>query len=109
MKRAKWLQETRQMRFEEACEYWTDRHLTQEEAASLPGVCSRTFRRYVCRYEEESYEGLLDRRMNEVSRRRAPVDEVMQVVEQYREDHEGWNVRHYHAWYRRSGGTRYYT
>ena len=37
MKRAKWLQETGLMRFEEAHEDWTDRRLTQEEAASLPG------------------------------------------------------------------------
>ncbi len=109
MKRAKWLQETRPMRFAEVHEDWTDRHLTQEEAASLPEVCSRTFRRYVCRYEEESYEGLLDRRMNEVSHRRALVDEVMQVVEQYRRDYESWNVRHYYDWHCRSGGTRSYT
>ncbi len=81
------------MRFAEAYEDWTDRRLTQEEAASLPGVCSHTFRRYVCRYEEESHEGLLDRRMNEVSHRRVPVDEMMQVVEQYHRDHEGRNMR----------------
>ena len=32
---------------------WEERRLTQEEAARLPGVCARTFRRYVARYEEE--------------------------------------------------------
>jgi len=94
------------MRFEEACEGWTEKRLSQEEAASLMGVCSRTFRCYVYRYEEEGYEGLLDRRMSGVSHRRAPVDEVMQVAEQYRRDHGGWNVRHFHAWYRRAGGNR---
>jgi hypothetical protein len=30
-------------------------------------------------------------------------------VENYRSRHEGWNARHFHAWYRRDGGTRSYT
>jgi hypothetical protein len=38
------------------------------------------------------------------------VDEVMQVVDLYQRRHEGWNVRHFHAWYRRDGmGTRSYS
>ena len=37
MSRAEWLQETRQMRFEEAHEGWTGSRLTQEEAAVLLG------------------------------------------------------------------------
>ena len=47
MGRAKWLQETRMARFEEALDSWTEKRLTQEEAAALLGVCPRTFRRYV--------------------------------------------------------------
>ncbi len=109
MIRAQWLQETRQMRFEEAYEGWNKSRLTQEEAANLLGVCSRTFRRYVDRYEEEGLDGLLDKRMCEVSHRRAPVDEVMRLVERYRAHHRGWNVRHFHSWYRRDGGQRSYT
>ena len=35
------------MRFEEAYEGWTENRLTQEEAARLLGVCSRTFRRTI--------------------------------------------------------------
>ena len=54
MKRALWLQETRLTGFEEAYEDWTERRLTQEDAASLLRACSRTFRRYMYRYEEES-------------------------------------------------------
>ena len=109
MSRAEWLQETRQMRFEEAHEGWTGSRLTQEEAAALLGVCARTFRRYVDRYEEDGLEGLMDKRLCEVSHRRAPVDEVMKLVEQYRRGHRGWNVKHFHAWYRRDGGGRSYT
>ena len=109
MKRAGWLQETRQMRFEEAREGWTGGRLTQEEAAALLGVCARTFRRYVDRFEEAGLEGLCDQRLSKVSHRRAPVDEVMKLVDRYKTHHRGWNVRHFHAWYRRDGGERSYT
>jgi hypothetical protein len=52
MKRTEWLQETRKMRFEEAYEGYKKRNLTQSEAALLPGVYDRTFRRYMNRYDE---------------------------------------------------------
>ena len=39
-------------RFEEALGAWTEHRLNQEEAALLLGVCARTFRRYIDRYEE---------------------------------------------------------
>lgn len=97
------------MRFEEAHSGWRERRLTQEEAARLLGVCERTFRRYIDRYEEAGLEGLIDQRLHQVSHRRAPVDEVMRLVESYRSRHEGWNAKHFHAWYRRDGGTRSYT
>ena len=54
------LQETKQMRFEEAYSGWTERRLTQEDAAQLLGVCARTFRRYIDRYEEDGLDGLLE-------------------------------------------------
>ena len=73
MKRTVWLQETKQMRFEEAYSGWTERRLTQEDAAQLLGVCARTFRRYIDRYEEDGLDGLLDKRLSQVSHRRAPV------------------------------------
>jgi transposase len=109
MRRTEWREETRKMRFEEAYGGWQERRLTQEEAARLLGVCERTFRRYVDRYEEAGLEGLIDKRLGQVSHRRAPVDEVVRLVESYRGRHEGWNARHFHAWYRRDGGTRSYT
>ena len=96
-------------RFEEAYGAWTEDRLDQEEAARLLGVCARTFRRYIDRYEEAGLEGLLDKRMHQASHRRAPVDEVMRLVERYRSRHRGWNVKHFHAWYRRDGGRRSYT
>ena len=53
MSQTELLQEIRLMRFEEAYGGWTESRLTQEEAARLPGVCERTFRRYIDRYEED--------------------------------------------------------
>jgi len=109
MKRAEWLQETRQMRFEEAYGGWQGERLTQEEAARLLGVCERTFRRHIDRYEDEGLDGLINKRLNQVSHRRAPVDEVMKLVDRYRSRHEGWSAKHFYAWYRRDGGERSYT
>lgn len=109
MKRAEWLQETRKMRFEEAYGGWQSGRLRQEEAARLLGVCERTFRRYIDRYEDEGLDGLIDKRLNQVSQRRAPVDEVLKLVDRYRSRHEGWNAKHFYAWYQRDGGQRIYS
>ena len=63
MRRTEILWEVRKMRFEEIYGNWTERRLTQEEAARALGVCSRTFRRYIDRYEEDGMEGLKDKRL----------------------------------------------
>ena len=97
------------MRFEEAYGGWQAGRLTQEEAALLLGVCARTFRRYIDRYEEAGLEGLIDQRLAQISHRRAPVDEVLALTERYRRRHTGWNVKHFYAWYRRDGGQRSYS
>ncbi len=109
MKPAKLLQEKRKMCFEQAYGYWESGRLTQSDAAALLGVTERTFRRYIARYEESGLDGLIDRRLSQVSHRRAPVDEVMQLTERYRSRYSGWNAKHFHAWYRKEGGTRSYT
>lgn len=109
MRRTELLQEIRKMRFEEAYAGWNAGRLTQCEAARLLGVCERSFRRYLSRYEVDGLEGLIDRRLEQVSNRRAPVDEVMALTERYRSRHSGWNVKHFHSWYQREGGTRSYT
>ena len=68
-------QQIRKMRCEDAYEGWQARRLTQEEAARLLGVHERTFRRYIDRFEDEGLAGLADKRLEQVSHRRAPVDE----------------------------------
>lgn len=97
------------MRFEEAYSGWDSGRLTQAEAASLLGVSERTFRRYLGRYEASGLDGLLDKRMTQLSHRRAPVDEVIRLTEMYRQRHQGWNAKHFYAWYQKDKGTRSYT
>ncbi len=109
MKRTAALQEIRKMRFEEVYEGWQEGRLSQEEAARILGICERSFRRYRDRYEEQGIEGLFDKRLNQASHRRAPVDEVMALTEKYRGGYAGWNARHFHSWYWRAGGRRSYT
>lgn len=102
MNRTAWLQETKLMRFEEAYTSWQEKRLTQEEAASLLGVCERSFRRYINRFEEDGLQGLLDKRMAQVSSHKAPVDEVLRLEALYRERYEGWNLKHLHERYQRA-------
>jgi transposase len=97
------------MHFEEVLNIWTEGRLTQEEAARMLCVSDRTFRRYIDRYHEGGLDGLLDKRLTQASALKAPVDEVMVLVERYQSQHKGWNVRHFHSWYQRQGGTRSYT
>lgn len=97
------------MRFEEVYGSWNEGRLTQGEAARLLGMCERSFRRYMVRFEAEGLDGLIDRRLEQASNRRAPVDEVLALTDLYRNRHRGWNVRHFHSWYRRDGGRRSYS
>ena len=83
--------------------------MEHREAAYVLGVSERTFRRYGVRYEEEGLDGLIDQRLEQVSYRKAPVDEVMGVTERYRHWHAGWSAKHFYAWYRRDGGARSYS
>lgn len=97
------------MRFEETYSHWTEGRLTQEEAARILGVHERSFRRHVNRYRENGLEGLIDKRLSQASARKAPVDEVMSLVDRYENRHKGWSVSHFYDWYRRDGGQRSYT
>lgn len=103
------LQEIRKMRFDETFSIWTEGRITQEEAARMLGVSSRSFRRYVDRYRENGIDGLIDKRLSQVSARKAPADEVLALAERYQERYRGWTAKHFHAWYQREGGTRSYS
>lgn len=98
------------MRFEDAYEGWHSGRLTQEQAAQLLGLCDRSFRRYLNRYEEDGMEGLMDKRISEVSARKAPVDEVLRLEALYRERYDGWTVKHFFERYQdEHRGSRSYT
>ena len=109
MRRTEMLQEIREMRFEEVYFGWNESRLSQEEAARVLGVCDRTFRRYVSRYEEKGLEGLSDKRLTQASFRRAPVDEAIAVAEQYKSSYQGWNVKHFYSKYQKAEGRRSYS
>ncbi len=108
MGRARVLQEIRTMRFEEVYDRWSEDRLTQCEAADVLGVCERQFRRQCRRYESDGIDGLIDLRIGQVSARRAPVDEVMRLVAQYRDRYVGWTVKHFYSKYREQKGPRSY-
>jgi transposase len=98
------------MRFKEAYDDWTSHTISQVEAASLLGVCERTFRRHINRYEEAGVDGLIDKRLSQLFHRRAPVDEVMTLTELYRSRYEGFNVKHFYHFYKQHHkGNRSYT
>ena len=109
MRRTELLQEVRKVRFEEILEIWTEKQITQEEAARMLGVSDRSFRRYLGRYRENGLDGLMDKRLIQASNRRAAVDEVMELTSHYKGRYMGWNVKHYYSMYRKTGGTRSYS
>ncbi len=94
------------MRYEEAYEGYQCKRLSQEEASQLLGVCSRTDQSYLCRHEETGLAGLLDKRLNQPSHHKAPVDEVMRRVDLYPGHYSGWKVKHFHSWYRRKSASQ---
>jgi len=109
MNQTRMVQEVRKMKFLDALSIWTEGRLGQEDAARMLGVCARTFRRYIERYQEEGIEGLADKRLTQASARKAPVDEVVALIGRYKAASRGWNAKHFHSWYQRGGGQRSYT
>ena len=83
-------------KFESVLDRVRSRALSQVEAAEIRGMSERTFRRWRDRFEADGLEGLFDRRLDKASGRRAPVDEIAWMVEQYRTRHVGWTVKHFH-------------
>lgn len=78
--------------------------LTWLQAADILRMRPRSLRRWRARYEREGYDGLLDRRTNTPSPRRAPAVEVRRVLQLYRSRYAGFNVRHFHQVAQREHG-----
>jgi hypothetical protein len=72
------------------------RKLSCVEAAELLGMSERHFRRLRDAYEAHGAEGIVDRRRGRASGRRAPVDEVAWVVEEFRTRYFDFTAKHFH-------------
>ena len=78
--------------------------LTWLQAADILGRSPRSIRRLRWRYEHYGYDGLLDRRRQTPSPKRAAVTEVERMLHLYRAHYQGFNVRHFLRKARREHG-----
>ncbi|MDI9334267.1 MAG: ISNCY family transposase [Cytophagales bacterium] len=92
------------MKFLQTQSDWESGRLTQEEAAQILGICERSFRRYLVKYDEGGLDALADRRLNQPSRRKAPLEERVKLADMYKHSFSSYNVRHFHQIYAERGG-----
>jgi transposase len=97
----------RAMKVQEVILRAIDGKLTWVQAADILGYSPRTIRRLRRRLKYSGYDGLLDRRRQLPSPKRAPVVEVQRLLTLYRERYLGFNVRHFHQLARREHGVRF--
>jgi transposase len=69
--------------------------LTWLQAADILGRSPRSIRRLRWRFEHHGYDGLVDRRRQTPSPKRAPVAEVERMLHLYATHDRGFNVRHF--------------
>ena len=95
------------MRFEEVYERWDGK---PADAARGGGSCwecvSGSFGANVGAMRSTGSTVSIHQRIGQVSHRRAAVDEVMALVEEYRSGYLGWTVKHFYAKYREQAGAR---
>lgn len=96
MNRLEWLQDRRMQKFRDVLSRWEAKKLSGFEAAELLGMSERTFRRYRQRYGDDGEAGLADRRLGKPSPKRVPAERVAWLLELYRTQYRGWNVKHFH-------------
>jgi transposase len=90
------LPEVRMARIVEAIGRCRAKTLSCFDAAELLGISERHFRRLRDAYEEKGAEGLIDKRRGRASGRRAPVDEIEWVLEQFRTRYFDFTAKHFH-------------
>lgn len=66
------------------------------EAAELLGMSERHFRRLRDAYEAKGAEGIIDKRRGRASGRRAPVDEIEWVLDEFRTRYFDFTAKHFH-------------
>jgi transposase len=104
MDRTTWLQDRRMQKFRDVLSRWERKELSAQDAGEILGMSERQFRRYRRRYEEDGQAGLADRRLGKASAKRVPVDKITWMLGQYRTQHMGWNVKHFHEHIQRQYG-----
>src|SRR3954467_8595779 len=90
------LPEVRMARVIDAIELHRKKKLSCVEAGALLGMSERHFRRLRDAYEERGAEGIIDRRRGRASGRRAGVDEIAWVVEEFRTRYFDFTAKHFH-------------
>ena len=103
------LPEVRMARIVDAIGGYHRRELSCLEAAELLGMSERHFRRLRDRYDAEGAEGIIDRRRGRASTRRAPVDRIEWVLEQYRTRYSDFTIKHFHEELEKQGFEYGYT
>lgn len=83
-------------RIVEAIGHYRARRLSCFQAAELLGMSERHFRRLRDAYEAKGAEGIIDRRRGRASGRRAPVDEIEWVIEEFRTRYFDFTAKHFH-------------
>src|SRR3954462_8792206 len=90
------LPEIRMARIVDAIGRYRTGELSCLEAGELLGMSERHFRRLRDRYEAEGAEGIVDRRRGRVSHRRASLDRIEWVIEEYMTRYFDFTVKHFH-------------
>lgn len=84
------------MRFEDVYGRYKAGRLSCEEASGLLGMSVSSFYRWRRRSEAEGASGLADARLGRASARRAPADEVAQVLALFETRYFDFTVKHFH-------------
>jgi hypothetical protein len=90
------LPEVRMARITDAILLHRSKKLSCGDAAELLGMSERHFRRLRDVYEAEGADGIIDRRRGRASGRRAPVDEIEWVLEEFRTRYFDFTAKHFH-------------
>jgi Winged helix-turn helix len=90
------LPEVRMARIIDAIELHRQKKLSCVEAGALLGMSERHFRRLRDAYEAHGAEGIIDRRRGRASGRRAGVDEITWVIEEFRTRYFDFTAKHFH-------------
>jgi len=86
----------RAMKVQEVILRAIDGRLKWYQAAEILGISDRQMRRWKRRYERGGYDGLFDRRRQQPSPKRVPLEVVRQVLTLYRERYFDCHVLHFH-------------